>query len=72
MAGLFGTLAWLGTPETYVPVLKQRAAKKLGRELATPTEHINFFRKYVSRPVEMLAVEPLVSRFLGLLAMVQC
>jgi MFS transporter, DHA1 family, multidrug resistance protein len=57
-----GILAYAFVPETYRPVLIQRKAKRLGLPPPDTGAHINFAQKYLSRPIKMMMVEPMVGR----------
>lgn len=61
LGSALGILAYAFVPETYVPVLIQRKAKRLG--LPPPDgPKINFVQKYMSRPIRMMTTEPMVSQ----------
>ncbi|KAF2500622.1 MFS general substrate transporter [Lophium mytilinum] len=71
MAGLFGIPAFLLVPETYAPVLREKAAKKLQkRHIEAGTVELGsdlkkkpfdgFIRKFLSKPVKMLVTEPML------------
>jgi multidrug resistance protein len=72
MSAVVGPVALICVPETYGPVLHERAAKKL-RAPAT-TEHSpgleNFVGTFLIKPVQMLACEPMVCS--GLHTMSSC
>lgn len=60
--GVFtGILAYTFVPETYEPELIKRKAKRLGLPAPDTGPKINFVQKYLSRPIKMLMVEPMVS-----------
>ena len=71
MATLFGSIAMFVLPETYVPVLLTRKAKRLRFETKnwalhskleeTPVDLKGFAVKYMSRPFQMLLLEPILS-----------
>lgn len=61
IAGAVGIPAVILVPETYAPVLKERAAKKAGTgSYAKKNPFDGFVRKYLSRPILMLLHEPMV------------
>lgn len=60
MAGAIGIPAVIIVPETYAPVLKERAAKKQGLNVERKNPFEGFLRKYLSRPMMMLLHEPMV------------
>lgn len=65
---IVGTAALLVVPETYMPVLRARAAEKRGgihgstqtAGQSTPPDWKTFFQKYILRPALMLIYEPMV------------
>jgi len=61
LATVVGIPAVIFVPETYGPVLKERAAKKQGlRSGEQPSLFDGFMKKYLSRPMLMLLHEPMV------------
>jgi len=61
LAAVFGIPAFLIVPETYAPVLKERAARKLNPDAIIKRNTLNVFvRKYLARPMMMLLKEPMV------------
>lgn len=60
--GVIGIVAVIVVPETYVPVLRQRAAGKQSVPLSAGNTLQEFGRKYLSRPISMLFREPLVCK----------
>lgn len=60
MTGAIGIPAVIFVPETYAPVLKERAARKQGLEVKKKNPSDDFIRKYLSRPLLMLLHEPMV------------
>lgn len=60
MVGVFGIPALIMVPETYAPVLKERAAKAQGIEVTKKNPFDDFVRKYLKRPISMLIHEPVV------------
>lgn len=60
MTGAIGIPAVILVPETYAPVLKERAARKRGLEVEKKNPFDGFIRKYLSRPLLMLLHEPMV------------
>ena len=78
MAGFFGTIAYLGIPETFGPVLLARRAKRLRHKTGNWALHakheeqeINLkeiAHRYIARPAKMMAMEPilmLITLYLG-------
>lgn len=62
MATVFGIPAFLLVPETYAPVLKERALKAAGRQdINRKNPFDGFLSKYLSRPMSMLLHEAMVS-----------
>lgn len=66
LVGAIGIPAVIVIPETYAPVLKERAAKKAGRdvEVRQKASLNDFVRKYLTRPILMLIEEPVVCTFI--------
>lgn len=61
MAGFFGPLAFFIVPETYGPVLKERAMRKEGTDATVRRNPFDgFVTKYLSRPMQMLLSEGMV------------
>lgn len=57
-----GILAFTFVPETYKPVLIKRKAKRLGLPAPNSGKQTNFVQKYLSRPIKMMLMEPMVSQ----------
>ena len=55
-----GLFAFAIVPETYAPVLIERKARRLGLPAPVVGANINFVQKYLSRPLRMLMMEPMV------------
>lgn len=64
LAAAVGIPSFILVPETYAPVLKHRTAKNKGIEVQEGVAFKGFVTKYLSRPMMMLAYEPMV-RFLS-------
>lgn len=62
MVAGFGIPAVIMIPETYAPVLKERAAKAKGVEVTRKNPFDGFVRKYLTRPINMLIHEPVVRK----------
>lgn len=61
LAAVFGIPSFFIVPETYAPVLKERAARKLDPDASVKTNPFDgFMRKYLSKPMMMLLKEPMV------------
>lgn len=67
--GVVGLLAFITIPETYAPILQQRANKKAGLcdvspsngQLSVPAPDLQtFVRKYMVKPAIMICVEPML------------
>lgn len=56
-----GILAYTFVPETYEPELIKRKAKRLGLPVPDTGPKFNFVQKYLSRPIRMMTMEPMVS-----------
>lgn len=70
MAGAVGIPAFIFVPETFGPVLKERAARKQGLRVGVQRKPFDeFVRKYLSRPMMMLLHEPMVCTNLSLRTM---
>jgi MFS family permease len=71
LAAVFSGIGFFLLPETYMPVLEQRHAKKLRRETKqwalhskmdeTPVSFKDFTTRYMTRPFVMLSVEPILA-----------
>lgn len=60
MVGAIGIPSVILVPETYVPVLKDRAARMMRVEMERKNPFEGFVRKYLTRPILMLVQEPMV------------
>ncbi|KAK5100352.1 hypothetical protein LTS08_005101 [Lithohypha guttulata] len=60
LATAVGIPAFILVPETYGPVLKERAARKQGLSVTKSNPFQNFIRKYLSKPMVMLLHEPVL------------
>lgn len=60
LGGVTGIVAYTFVPETYEPELIKRKAKRLGLPVPDTGPHINFVQKYMSRPIRMITMEPMV------------
>lgn len=60
MAAAFGIPAVIFVPETYAPILKDRAAVARGEEPLRKNLFEGFISKYLTRPLLMLVYEPVV------------
>lgn len=71
MGASAGIPAFFFVPETYAPILQQRANRKLRLannpnasskgDLEQSTDFQTFVRKYMVKPIKMLCLEPMVS-----------
>lgn len=60
LGGVTGIAAYTFVPETYEPELIKRKAKRLGLPVPDTGPQINFVQKYMSRPIRMITMEPMV------------
>lgn len=60
MGVVIGIPSFILVPETYAPVLRERAARRQGLEVKKKNPFEGFVRNYLSRPLLMLLHEPMV------------
>ena len=70
MSAVFGGAAWLGTPETFEPVLLQRKGRRLRMEKRkwalhakieeNPIDGKMLLEKYMMKPLKMIVLEPIL------------
>lgn len=60
MAVPAGVAGFLFIPETYVPVLLERKAKRLGLHVRVTNGAAEFIQKFLTKPLRMLVTEVMV------------
>lgn len=61
LAVVVGIPAFIFVPETYGPVLKERALRKQGQAVKNRNPFKGFVRKFLAKPMLMIVYEPMVS-----------